>query len=82
MKEEADKQDLNSDERIGGIIFDEIAIQEDLTCCSHQETGPYLSGTVDMGTHANRLYSQRTGNSNNAFLLCMMNLNCPSTRLN
>ena len=63
MREEADKLQLDEDERIGGVIFDEMAVQEDLLLNSHKTTGLHFSGVVDMGTHANKLYSQRTGNS-------------------
>ena len=62
MRQEADNQGLDADDRRGGLIFDEMSIQEDLVA-THKGTESFFTGQVDLGEHGNQLSLQRKGKS-------------------
>ena len=70
MHQEAENQGLKKEERIGGIIFDEMSIQEDLTV-THSGQNTYFSGLVDMGNLGNSFLQRRRGNYN-----CLCSITC------
>ena len=51
MQQEADAQKLDVTDRVGGIIFDEMSVQEDLVAI-HRPGNTTLSGQVDYGNAA------------------------------
>ena len=60
MVQLADQQGLKTTERIGGLLFDEMAIQEDLVV-THQGATSFFTGQVDLGDHGNQIRIQRKG---------------------
>ena len=78
MVQLADQQGLKKTDRIGGLLFDEMAIQEDLVV-THKGEDSFFTGQIDLGEHANEIRIQRKGNKMDPFheLIChFLNTNC------
>jgi len=60
MRQEADRLELKPEDRVGGIIFDEMSIQEDLSVV-HKICDTHYTGLIDITPHCNALFQKRTG---------------------
>lgn len=60
MVQLANDQNLKPRERTGGLVFDEMSIQEDISV-TFSGHASFFTGQVDMGMHANKLRNQRQG---------------------
>ncbi|ELT87513.1 hypothetical protein CAPTEDRAFT_190460 [Capitella teleta] len=62
MRAEADEHGLKPDERVGGLIFDEMSIQEDIHV-SHRGIKSYYTGLVQHNEEGDALVQLRKGKS-------------------
>ena len=61
MEQEAGERKLSADERVGAIVLDEMAIQQDLTLI-HKGLETCYAGQVEVTDYPQDLINQRKGN--------------------
>lgn len=73
MVQLADEQGLKKTDRVGGLLFDEMAIQEDLVV-THKGESSFFTGQIDLGEHANEIRIQRKGKNIEKFYYFSSNI--------